>query len=115
MSMRNVPKALRKAKEITYSITEADFKRQVRDLAKLLGWLCWTHWISVHSPPGWPDLALCREQDGTARGILLELKRQEGKLTPAQAECLALWDQVPGITARCIRPSDWDALVELLR
>jgi hypothetical protein len=42
------------------ALTERQFERQVRDLAALRGWKCHKHWLSIHSPAGWPDLFLYR-------------------------------------------------------
>ena len=85
--------------------------RQVVDAAKLFGWEHYHPWLSVHSPRGWPDLALCRPP----RLILAELKSPTGKLTEAQAHWLELLRGCPGVEAYCWRPQDWDGLVELLR
>jgi hypothetical protein len=42
------------------ALTEKDFTRQVRDLAEMLGWKFYHPWLSIHSPRGFPDLALCK-------------------------------------------------------
>jgi hypothetical protein len=79
-------------------LTEADFQRQVTDLAELLGW-SWAHfrpaqtahgWRTPVSGPlgkGWPDIVAVRPRDG--RLVFLELKRQGGKPSADQAAVLA--------------------------
>lgn len=73
-------------------MTEADFLRQVTDLADIYGWR-WVHfrpartqhgWRTPVSGPlgaGWPDLVLVRD-----RVIFAELKTDTGKVRPEQAE-----------------------------
>jgi hypothetical protein len=62
-------------------VREADFQRQVVDLAKLRGWkVAWT-WNSIHSPKGWPDLFMVRGKDCVAA----ELKVIGGNMTRARA------------------------------
>ena len=68
---------------MTIAITEAEFMRQVTDLAEMLGW-SWAHfrpartahgWRTPVSGPlgaGWPDLTLVRDD----RLVFVELKRR---------------------------------------
>lgn len=68
----------------TLAITEKQFSQQVVDLARLLGWKVYRQWTSIHSPKGFPDLTMVRED----RLVFAELKSEQGKLTEAQAEWL---------------------------
>lgn len=92
-------------------ITEKEFMRQVMDVARLFGWEHYHAWLSIHSPRGWPDLALCRPP----RLILAELKREAGILSPSQDKWLALLRACPGIETYLWRPPDIDAIAEILR
>ena len=63
-------------------MTEKEWQAQVVELAKLLGWRRPMHiYDSRRSEPGWPDLALVRD-----RLVMIELKTETGKLTPAQKD-----------------------------
>jgi hypothetical protein len=93
-------------------ITEARFQKQILEAALLAGWVFAYHpWLSVKSAPGWPDVTLVKP----GRMLMFEVKSEKGRLTTTQAAWLEVLNTVPGITARCVRPSDWDDIVELLR
>lgn len=78
-------------------LSEAEFQRQVTDLATMLGW-SWAHfrpartshgWRTPVSGPlgaGWPDLTLIRGD----RIIFAELKSDRGRPTPDQTFALTL-------------------------
>ena len=81
------------------AVKEADFQRQVTDLATALGW-AWAHWrplqnrrgmwqVPVEGPlgAGWPDLTLVRVRD--RRLLFVELKRELGTVSADQAAVLA--------------------------
>ena len=73
-------------------LTEAEFLGQVTELAAIYGW-SWVHfrpartahgWRTPVSGPlgaGWPDLVLVRD-----RVIFAELKADDGRVRPEQAE-----------------------------
>jgi hypothetical protein len=82
----------------------------VLDLARLNRWATFHPFDSRRSASGWPDLALCRPP----RLLLLELKREGGKLTEDQQRWLELLRQCPGVEVHCFRPADWDAIVKVL-
>jgi len=75
------------------SLREADFQRQVTDLAELLGWQ-WAHFRPAETARGWrtpvsgplgkgfPDLVLVHPVK--RRILFAELKRDGAKLTPDQ-------------------------------
>jgi hypothetical protein len=93
------------------AVTEREFLQQVKQLARLLGWKTYHTWQSVHSDKGWPDLALCRGD----RLLLAELKRDGGKLTPAQTEWLSALAHVRVVEAHLWKPASWDAIVLTLQ
>lgn len=92
-------------------ISEAEFLQQVIQAAKLFRWRVYHPWLSKHSQRGWPDLALLRPP----RLILAELKAEGGRPTPDQVKWLEELAQVPGIEVGLWRPSDFDAIVDILR
>jgi hypothetical protein len=112
------------------AMAEKDFQRQVRDVAKRLGWDLAFHAMQpFHAAErGWPDLVLLRIRD--RRLIFVELKAEKGKLSDRQTVVLDMlraieWPGVerraaggsalPSIEVHVWRPSDYDALVEVLR
>ena len=100
----------------TPKITEKVWRAQVVSLAKQLGWEVYFTWTSIHSPAGFPDLILVRENaDGTVSMIFAELKSETGKLTDSQLGWLGLLGRVPSICVYVWRPSDWEDIVVALR
>jgi hypothetical protein len=93
-------------------ITEKDFESQVKDLAKLFGWKYYHTWRSFHSPAGFPDCVMVRED----RLIFAELKSEKGKVSPEQEDWL-LAVKVVGkpVESYLWRPSDFDLIKETLR
>ncbi len=103
------------------ALTEAEFSRQVTDLAEALGW-SWCHWralrnrrgiwqVPVEGPlgEGWPDLFLLRVRDG--RRLAVELKRELGDPSLDQLGVLADLAAC-GIPAFIWRPSDLGEPIE---
>jgi hypothetical protein len=93
------------------AITEKEWQAQVLELAQLLGWEHYHPYLSIRSARGFPDLVLVRPP----RILLVELKSEKGKLTPAQSRWLELLGRCPGVEVHTWRPSDWDAVTEILR
>jgi len=91
-------------------ITEAQFREQIRDLAKTFGWMFYFTWQSFHSPKGWPDVALCKPP----RLILAELKSETGQPTESQRMWLYTLQNCPGCEVYLWRPSDFDEIVSIL-
>ena len=102
-------------------LSEAQFQRQVEDLAAIYGWQ-WMHirpglnqrgtWrtpISGAMGAGWPDLVLVKAD----RMIFAELKSERGKLTASQVKVLNALEAT-GHQVFCWHPSDWDNIVEVL-
>jgi hypothetical protein len=89
-------------------ILEADWQRDVVNLAKTLGWKTWHNYNARKSDFGWPDLFLARD-----RTIHLELKREKGKPTEQQKDWLRALIQA-GAEAYIARPHDLDILGRIL-
>lgn len=97
------------------SLTEAEFQRQVTDLAALMGWT-WVHFrparteqgwrVPVSGPlgKGWPDLVMVSPQRG--RTLAVELKRELGSLPTLDQEYVHRMLEAGGWTVRVWRPSD---------
>jgi hypothetical protein len=90
--------------------TEAQFQATVVKAARTHGWLTIHFPDMLANPSGFPDLILLR------RGVCLfvELKRENGKLGPKQAEWIETLDAA-GFPVRVWRPSDWDEIEQTLR
>jgi len=105
-------------------ITEADFQKQVIELAHLFGWkVCEFRKARLkkrgqdtYRTPfgadgmGFPDLVLARE----GRLIFIEVKSEKGELSLEQSE----WLEVLKATGKCetflLYPSDFDIIVKIL-
>lgn len=92
-------------------VTEAEFQRQVLDLARMFGWSSYHPKLSKWSERGWPDLAMVRGP----RLIFAELKRENGKTSEHQDHWLGLLRAVPSIEVFLWRPSDFETIAGLLR
>jgi VRR-NUC domain len=91
-------------------LTEKEWQAQVVELAKTLGWKRVYHvFDSRRSSHGFPDLLLVRE-----RLVLLELKRETGRLTEHQKGWLR---DLLGADVECYvaRPSDLERVADLLQ
>ena len=93
---------------IDSSMTEEEWLQQVRELARLKGWLNYHTRSSRRSDPGFPDLVLVRGD----RLIFAELKREKGRLTESQRTWLAALEETA--ETHVWRPSDWEAVIEVL-
>lgn len=115
MAKRKQPE-LFTGKDLINLETEREFQQRVTELARLNGW-------SVYSIPdsrmatlsGYPDLTMWRTSD--RRMILAELKREKGRVRPAQEivleELRRLQPRIP-IEIYLWRPSDWDKILKIL-
>jgi len=90
-------------------ISEKDFEGQIRDLAKLFGWLYYHTWRSIHSPAGFPDVVMVRPP----RLIFAELKSEKGQVSDKQKEWLEALKET-GVEVFLWRPSDLDEIVGVL-
>ena len=91
-------------------VTEASWQSTVIDLAELTGWFVYHNPDSRRSQAGFPDLVLIR----APRVMFLELKRENGWVSPVQREVLAELEGCPGVDVHVARPSDWASVVEWL-
>ena len=105
-------------------LSEKDFLAQVVDYARLKGWMVAHFYDSRRSiGAGFPDLVLCKEwfkwEDianyGSATLCFLELKREKGKPTQAQQEWLDILSKVPSVIAKCVHPSEWQEIEDILK
>lgn len=102
-----MPRRLGLALPLT-DLTEAEWAAQIAQLAKTLGWRRYHTYRSDRSAAGWPDEALLRE-----RLILVELKREKTKPSPAQADWLTALANA-GAEVYLWRPSDLDEIAKTL-
>lgn len=102
-------------------LSEAQFQRQVIDLAHLCGWLVahfragrtakgWRTPVSADGA-GWPDLVLVHAR--RQQVLFRELKTDKGELNLAQVLWLAALSGA-GLDAGVWRPRDWERIVETL-
>ena len=91
-------------------LTEKQWQANVTELAEFCGWEHYHAWLSIHSPTGWPDLALVKPP----RLIFAELKSESGKATPNQEHWLSLLRRIPGIEVYLWRPADVDSVIHIL-
>lgn len=93
---------------ILAELTEKEWAAQVVQLATLLGWSRYHTYRSTKSASGWPDEALVRD-----RLILVELKREDGKLSTTQIEWLDKLASA-GCETYLWRPGDLDEIATIL-
>jgi hypothetical protein len=91
-------------------ITEAEFQRQVIDLAHIYHWLVYHPMLSKWSERGWPDLSMVRGD----RMIFAELKREKGVLTKDQVKWLVLLEHTCA-EVYVWRPSNIEQIAEVLK
>ncbi len=100
-------------------MTEADFQRQIIDLARLHGWKV-AHFRPARTEQGWrtpvsadgkgfPDLVLVR-----GRVLFVELKSAKGRLTYEQHEWLDALTRA-GAEVHVWRPDDFDRAHDVLK
>lgn len=98
--------------------TEAEFQKQVIELAHTFGWLC-AHFRTALTTRGWrtavqgdgagfPDCVLVKD-----RVIFAELKRVGGKPTEAQTAWLDAI-RAAGVEAYLWTPDSWPAIIHVL-
>lgn len=94
----------------TIEMTEAEFERQVKQLAATFGYSYYHTWRSIHSPAGFPDCVLAKP----GRLIFAELKSEKGKMSDAQNEWIDVLYQA-GAETYIWRPGDWEKIVKTLQ
>jgi len=99
-------------------ITEKQFESQIKDLAKLYGYIYYHTWRSFHSPAGWPDCVLVRLEP-EPRLIIAELKTDNLKTSQPSFDqwmWLYILQQLPApVECYLWRCSDFDEITEILR
>jgi VRR-NUC domain len=90
-------------------ITEAAWLDQVRQLARINGWLAYHTHDSRRSDAGFPDLVLVRPPEL----IVAELKTERGRVTGAQSHWIEAL-LASGVEALVWRPSDLEAVAARL-
>lgn len=102
-------------------MTEAQFQAWVIVKAKAAGWQLQFHvlrgqvkgqWLTNTSTRGVPDLWLLRPSTGQL--VVLEIKAHRGRPTPEQLAWIAGLQQVPGVEAYIVRPTDARDVLDLL-
>ena len=86
--MNNSPRAWGTAEyntEVSKAMLEKVLQERVRQLLTLHGWRHYHTHLAKHSPAGFPDVCAIRGP----RLLFAELKREQGKTSPAQDEWLA--------------------------
>jgi hypothetical protein len=91
-------------------VSEKAFMQQVRDLARLRGWLCYHTHDSRRSEPGFPDLVLLKPP----LLLFVELKRDGEAPTKAQERWLGSLSGVARVSVQVWSPQDWDEVVATL-
>lgn len=91
--------------------TEAQFQGAVEGLMREFGWHYYHTRFSLGSQGGFPDIVAWHPARGVH--IFVELKKQAGKLTPAQAETIHQLT-LSGADTYIWRPSDWDTVYTVL-
>ena len=103
---------------MTVRVAERDWQARVVDLAKLFEWR-YMHVYPLRraggvrtatTTKGWPDLILVRR----GRMLVVELKADDGRLSPEQQEWLQELRLVQGLECYVWRPRDWDEVCRLL-
>lgn len=89
---------------------EADWQRQVVELAGIGGWTSYHTHDSRRSARGFPDLVLVRPP----RLIFAELKGSDTQVTHEQHRWLRLLGACPGVEVHLWRPWDLDEVSSLL-
>ncbi len=91
-------------------ISEKQFERQIKELAQLYHWKYYHTWTSIHSPAGFVDVVMAREE----RLIFAELKSEKGTVTTYQQEWISALKET-GAEVYLWRPSDFGKIVEIMR
>jgi len=93
-------------------VTEAQLLARVREVAKRLGYMTYHVFNARKSEPGFCDLVLAQAHHPV---IFTELKTTEGHLAPAQRLWRDALQASTGVEYYLWRPSDLEAIVEILR
>lgn len=92
-------------------LTEKQWQSCVLSALRAQGWLCYHTYDSRRSQPGFPDLVCVRGW----RVLFIELKTENGTVSPAQQEWISALDATDRVEAYVFRPSDWDRFEGIIR
>lgn len=92
------------------SVREKDWMQTVIDAATTLNWMVYHTHDSRRSTPGFPDLILIRDTEM----LVIELKTDCGRTSPAQEQWLDAFSGVAGLTVMVCRPTDWPEVEQAL-
>ena len=98
---------------INRTMSERELGQTIREMAEAFGWLYQvldTRNYAKRTSRGFPDQFLTRP----GRALALELKTEQGIVTPDQELWVAILDSIPGVTSAVIRPHDLDQVEQLL-
>ena len=96
--------------QVSGTVSEAAFMDTILQASALYGWFAYHTHDSRRSTAGFPDLVLVKPP----HGLFLEVKRENGRLSVAQADWLAALWGCNEVQAAVVRPSDWEQIVEWL-
>jgi hypothetical protein len=97
-------------------LSEKQWQGFVVDYARVMGWKAYHHSDSRKAVKRGGELIMVGDAD--AKGLLdwmmvrpprvlfVELKREDGKMTPEQTECFAKLSRCPGVEVYLWKPSD---------
>lgn len=97
------------ARKLALAMSEADLLSNVREMARVTGWMAYHTRDSRRSDIGFPDLVMVRKN----RVLFVELKSEKGKPTAAQIEWLHALMLTRRAETYLWRPSQWlDGTIE---
>lgn len=106
---------------VAHALTEREFQAQVLALAHFYRWRS-AHWhdsrrqvrpgvhVGDKDAAGFPDIVLARPPEL----LIIELKAEKGRLSPAQREWLQLLEMC-GVEVHVWRPSSWPEIEKRLQ
>lgn len=93
-----------------------EFQEWLRQLAGVTNWLYYHTHQSKHSPAGFPDTVLVKQDGkGAARMIFAELKIGKREPTTEQVKWLMAAQRVPGVESYCWYPHQRDEIEAKLK
>ncbi len=96
--------------QVSGLVSEKEYMATIQQAAELYGWAQYHTYDSRRSIAGFPDLVLVKPP----KVLFLEVKRENGRLSVAQADWLAALWGCDEVEAAVVRPSDWQQVVEWL-
>ena len=91
--------------------TEAQYQKQIVDLAEACGWLVWHDNDPRRNSAGLPDLLMVR---GPVL-LFIEVKTEKGKVSPEQEAFIGRLKQVKYVHADVVRPRHFEQIAQVLR